>query len=338
MSLSCGGQARLPHPMKTTYRTRYGSPDILEIRDSPVPEPGPNELLVRVHAATVSRTDCALLEGRPYVLRFVAGWPRPRSTATGTDFAGVVEAADSGATRFDVGERVMGFDDGGVASHAEYLVLGPRQAATRVPDGVALGVAAASMEGAHYARNMMNKVPLAAGDDVLVYGATGAIGSAAVALLHDAGAVVTAVCRQRHHAAVLGLGAVRVLDYENPGWLDQLGDGSVRYVFDAVGKRTRSAFLRVLRPDGVYISSELGPWGQNPIFAAAAPIMRGPKVRFPVPSDVPASLELASRLLTEGRFSPLIDRHYVLDDVREAFGYADSGRKVGNVLLDLAAG
>lgn len=323
--------------MKTTYRTRYGPPAILEVREAPVPEPGPGELLVRVHATTVSRTDCALLEGRPYVLRFVAGWPRPRRTATGTDFAGVVEAAGPKATRFEVGERVMGFDDGGLASHAEYLILGPRQAATRVPEGVPFHAAAASMEGAHYARNFMDKVPLAAGDDVLVYGATGAIGSAAVALLRDAGAVVTAVCQQRHRAAVLALGADRVLDYETQGWLDELGDGSFRYVFDAVGKLTRGAFLRVLRPDGVYLSSELGPWSQNLIFAAAAPVMPGPKVRFPVPTDVPATLALVSRLLAEGTFSPLIDRRYVLDDVREAFAYADSGRKVGNVLLELAA-
>lgn len=324
--------------MKTTYRTRYGPPSILEVRDEPVPEPGPGELRVRVHAATVSRTDCALLEGRPYVLRFVVGWPRPRRTATGTDFAGVVEAVGPGATRFEVGERVMGFNDGGLASHAEYLVLGPRQAATRVPEGVPFGAAAASMEGAHYARNFMNKVPLAAGDDVLVYGATGAIGSAAVALLHDAGAVVTAVCQGRHHATVLGLGADRVLDYETPGWLDELGVGSFRYVFDAVGKLTRGAFLRVLRPDGFYVSSEPGLWSQNLIFAAAAPVMRGPKVRFPLPTDVPATLELVSRLLAEGAYAPLVDRHYALDDVREAFEYADSGRKVGNVVLDLAAG
>lgn len=302
-----------------------------------MPEPGPGELRIRVHATTVSRTDCAMLEGRPYVLRFGVGWPRPRSTATGTDFAGVVEAAGPGATRFDVGDRIMGFDDDGLASHAEHLILGPRRAATRVPEGVPFSVAAASMEGAHYARNFMNKVPLAAGEDVLVYGATGAIGSAAVALLHHADAVVTAVGPQRHHAAVLGLGADRVLDHEAPGWLDELGDGSFRYVFDAVGKRTRAAFLRVLRPDGFYVSSELGPWGQNLLFAVAAPLMRGPKVRFPVPTDVPATLELVRRLLAEEQYAPLIDRHYALDDVRAAFVYADSGRKVGSVLLDLAA-
>lgn len=319
--------------VRTTHRDHYGPPASLEVRDAPVPVAGPAELLVKVHATTVSRTDCALLAGRPYVLRFMAGWPRPRVAATGTDFAGEVVAAGPGTPRFEVGERIMGFNDVGLGSHAEYLILGPRQAAARVPTGVSFDAAAASMEGAHYARNMINKVPLQAGESVLVYGATGAIGSAAVALLHDAGVEVTAVSQERHHAAVLGLGADRVLDYETPGWLDALPDDSFRYVFDAVGKLTRAAFLRVLRADGFYLSSELGPWSQNLVFAAAAPLMRGPKVRFPVPTDVPASLELVSRLLAEGRFSPLIDRKYDLSDVREAFEYADSGQKVGNVLL-----
>lgn len=111
------------------------------------------------------------------------------------------------------------------------------------------------MEGAHYARNFMNKVPLKAGAEVLVYGASGSIGSAAVALLHDAGAVVTAVCPQQHHAAVLALGAARAIDYQTPDWLDEFGDGSFGYVFDAVGKQTRGSFLRVIRPDGFYVSS-----------------------------------------------------------------------------------
>jgi len=288
---------------------------------------------VKVHAATVSRTDTALLAGRPYVLRFMAGWPRPRIAATGTDFAGEVVAVGSGAARFAVGDRIMGFNDLGLGSHAEFMILGARQSTVRIPAQVSFDSAAASMEGAHYARNMITKVPLQAGESVLVYGATGAIGSAAVALLHDAGAVVTAVCQARHHAAVLALGADRVLDYETPAWLDELEDDSFRYVFDAVGKLTRAAFLRVLRTDGFYVSSELGPWSQNLIFAAAAPVMRGPKVRFPVPTDVRASLELVGRLLAEGRFSPLIDRTYDLADVREAFEYADSGLKVGNVLL-----
>ncbi len=291
-------------------------------------------MLIRVRAATVSRTDCALLEGRPYILRFMAGWPRPRLAATGTDFAGEVVAVGPGTTRFAIGDRVMGFHDLGFGSHAEYFVLGARQAATLAPAGVPLDDAAASMEGVHYARNMLNKIPLAAGDEVLVYGATGAIGSAAVALLRAAGATVTAVCPHQHHDAVHALGADRLLDHQQSGWLDDVADHSVHYVLDAVGKLTRADFLRVLRRDGTYISSELGPWNQNLLFAAAAPLTRGPKVRFPFPADVPASLDLVSRMLAAGAYRPLIDRRYGLAELAEAFTYVDSGQKIGNVLVE----
>lgn len=323
--------------MQSTYRTAYGGPEILELRDLPMPGPGPGEALVRVHTTTVSRTDCAALEGRPYVLRFMVGWPRPRLVASGTDFAGEVVATGAGAERFAVGERVMGFNDVGLGSHAEYFVLGPRQAATQIPREVSWAAAAASMEGAHYARNFMNKVPLKAGDEVLVYGATGAIGSAAVALLHDAGAVVTAVCPEQHHDAVRGLGAQRVLDHQVTGWMDHLEDDSFGYVFDAVGKLTIGDFRRVLRRDGVYVSSELGPRSQNLFLAALAPLLPGPKVVFPVPGDVQASLDLVSRLLAEGKYTPLLDRTYPLAQVRQAFEYVGTGRKVGNVLLEVAA-
>lgn len=298
-----------------------------------MPEPGPGEVLVRVHAATVSRTDCGVLRGAPYVLRFMVGWPRPRRMATGTDFAGEVVSVGPGQERFDVGDRVMGFNDVGIGSHAEYLILTARDAAARVPAGVDLGVAAASMEGAHYARNFMNKVPIKEGDSVLVYGATGAIGSAAVSLLKETGAVVTAVCPKRHDAAVAALGAETVLYYTEPGWMSGLGERSFDYVFDAVGKLTLGTFRRILKTTGVYVSSELGPWSQNLFYALAAPAMRGPTVRFPFPTDVQKTLDLLCPLLASGRYTPLIDRRHDLDHLKEAFEYVESGQKVGNVLL-----
>jgi NADPH:quinone reductase-like Zn-dependent oxidoreductase len=189
------------------------------------------------------------------------------------------------------------------------------------------------MEGAHYARNFMNKVPLKPGDAVLVYGATGAIGSAAVPLLKHAGMRVTAVCAGEHHAAVTALGADAVLDYTRGDWRGELKGRKFPFVFDAVGKSTFGYCKPLLREDGVYISSELGPWGQNIFFSLLAPLMRGPKVRFPLPLDIPATLDLVVPLLAAGKFSPLIDRRYPLEEIREAFGYVASGRKVGNVVV-----
>jgi len=227
----------------------------------------------------------------------------------------------------------MGFDDNCLGSHAQYLRVSEEKPLTFIPDSVSFEAAAASMEGAHYARNGMNKVSLNAGDEVVVYGATGAIGSAAVPLLKQMGIQVTAVAAQQHHETVTALGADRVLDYIQEDWRRALAGERFPFVFDAVGKSSFGACKQVLDDHGVYISSELGRGGQNIGYAVAAPLMRGPKVRFPLPTDIPKSLELVTSLLATGKFNPLIDRTYPLAEIRDAYEYVASGQKIGNVML-----
>ncbi|MBT9545812.1 MAG: NAD(P)-dependent alcohol dehydrogenase [Candidatus Sericytochromatia bacterium] len=319
--------------MKTSFRTQYGPPSVLSIREMPIPEPKAGELCVRVRAATVNRTDCGVLFGEPYLFRFFVGWPKPRKAATGTDFAGEVVALGSGVTRFAVGDRVMGFDDNNLGSHAEYLCLSAQNALIHIPEGVSFEHAAASIEGAHYARNFISKVTVKAGDKVLVYGATGAIGSAAVALLYHAGVRVTAVCPEAHFAAVKKLGAERTVDFAGGRWLSELKGEQFAHVFDAVGKQTFAVCRPFLANTGAYISSELGPGGQNITYSLLAPLMWGPKVRFPLPMGIPESLELVAGLLAEGKYTPLIDRRFALEEIVKAFEYVSSGQKIGNVLL-----
>lgn len=317
--------------MRSAWRDRYGGTEVLAVREVEPPLPGPDGCVVRVQAATVNRTDCAALAGTPYVYRFFVGWPRPRRAATGTDFAGEVVAVGPGAA-WAVGDRVMGFDDGGVGSHAEQTWVGPRTAVAPIPDGVDFETAVAALEGMHYARNFVDPVPLAAGDHVLVYGASGAIGSALVPLLRDRGVAVTTVCGPDALERVASLGADRVVDYTAAPITEQLRGSKFAHVFDAVGKSTVAACAPLLAPGGCYLSSELGPWGQNAVYAALGPLKPGARVRFPVPSDVPRSLALAGRLLASG-LRPLVDRRYPLDGLAEAFTYVASGRKVGSVLL-----
>jgi NADPH:quinone reductase-like Zn-dependent oxidoreductase len=307
---------------------------VLRIAEVPTPEPGDQDLVVRVHATTVNRTDCGALAGAPYVFRFFVGWPSPRHVTTGTDFAGEVTAVGRGVSRFKVGDRVMGFDDNNLGSHAEYVRVPKGRAVVKIPEGVSYEEAAASMEGAHYARNFLRVVPLQAGDPVLVYGATGAIGSAALALLKAADAQITAVCASPHLDMIQRLGAHRVIDYTTRPFVEQLRGERFAFVFDAVGKSTFGVCRALLRDDGAYVSSELGPWGQNLFYALLAPLMRGPKVRFPLPIDIPRSLELVTSLLASGNYRPLIDpNRYTLEGIRDAFAYVASGQKLGNVLL-----
>lgn len=317
--------------MKSVVRSRYGGPDVLEVGDVPKPAPAAGEVLVRVRAATVNRTDCGGLWGAPYVYRFFVGWPRPRHAATGTDFAGDVEAVGEGVTAFRVGDRVWGFDDNGAGSHAQYLTFRADRGIAPIPAGLDYANAVACAEGAHYAISVLRKLPARAGTRALVNGATGAIGSAAVQLLKAEGARVTAVCATPHLELVRSLGADRVLDYLKE---DFTSDGS-RYdiVLDAVGKSRFRACKPMLEPRGSYISSELGPGAENLYLPLLTALGGGRRVRFCVPLDIEGSLARVARLVDQGKFRPVIDRYYRLEEIRAAFTYVASGQKIGNVIL-----
>ncbi|MDX2023315.1 MAG: NAD(P)-dependent alcohol dehydrogenase [Deltaproteobacteria bacterium] len=329
--------------MKTVYRTHYGPSHVLSVKDVPIPTPKDNELLVRVRAATVNRTDCSGLSGRPFVYRFFAGFPRPRFVATGTDFAGDVEAVGKSVSHFKVSDRIWGLDDNGLGSHAQYFILNANKPIAKIPEGVSYEHAVASAEGAHYALNFIKKVPLQAGQKVLVNGGTGAIGSAAIQLLKHKGLRVTAVCAGPHMETVRALGAERVIDYLTQDFVEalapQAADDAFDFVFDAVGKSTFGRCKPLMKPGAVYLSSELGPHAQNIWLALAAPVLSPfsarKKVIFPVPFDVKGSLAFMTELLQQGAFVPLIDRRFAMEQIADAFDYVQSGQKIGNVLLTM---
>ncbi|HMQ22180.1 MAG TPA: NAD(P)-dependent alcohol dehydrogenase [Planctomycetota bacterium] len=207
-----------PGRMWAAVRERYGPPEAIRLRDVALPVPAPTEVRVAVRATTVNRTDCAILRARPFLMRFVVGFARPRRPVLGTDFAGEVEAVGAEVTRFVPGDRVFGFEDDGASTQAEYCCIEAEASIARIPDGVDFETAAASIEGAHYAINFLNKVDLAPGADVLVNGATGAIGSALLQFAKLAAARVVAVCRAEHFDVVRSLGADAVLDYEHEAY------------------------------------------------------------------------------------------------------------------------
>ena len=192
--------------MKAVVYMRYGPPEVLQLKDIEKPVPKPNEVLVKVHAATVNRTDNATVKAIPFFARLVTGLLKPKRTTPGTEFAGEVEAIGSAVTTLRVGDRVFGFDDQGSRAQAEYLAIREDFAAV-IPDDISFEQAAASSEGAHYARNFINKVNIKPGQTILVYGASGAIGSAMVQLLKALGVKVTAVCGTRNIKLVKSLGA-----------------------------------------------------------------------------------------------------------------------------------
>jgi NADPH:quinone reductase-like Zn-dependent oxidoreductase len=318
--------------MQAAFRDQYCGPGGLTVRETPRPRRGANQVLVRVHATTVNRTDAAVLTGKPFIMRFFTGLFKPKSPVPGTDFAG--EVVEKGETAFEIGDKVFGFNDQGLASQAEYMVISEKAAIAQMPAGIDFVTTAASLEAAHYAYNFLSKVKAEKGQRVMVNGATGGIGSALVQFLKHLGLEVTAVCGTQHVERIRSLGATRVIDYQTEDFT-KLAE-KFDYVFDAVGKSTFKKCKPLLKEKGIYISSELGPYCQNPFLALLTALFPGKKVKFPVPLDIPRSMRFISDLLVQGKFIPLIDRKYPLQQIAEAYAYVMTGQKIGNVVITIA--
>ncbi len=321
--------------MKAATRSQYGPPEVLSIQEIEKPIPKDNEVLIKVYATTVNRTDCAILLAKPFIMRFVTGMIRPSSPIPGTDFAGKVEATGKAVTSFKIGDHVWGFNDNGLSSHAEYMTLAADQAISTIPEGFSFPQAAASVEGAHYAYNCINKVKLNAGQKVLVNGATGAIGSSAVQFLKYLDVYVTAVCNTKNIDLMKSLGADRIIDYTKEDFTKDVD--KYHFIFDMVGKSTFAKCKPLLLPGGIYISSELGPWSQNPLLALITPLLGGKKVIFPIPSNIKRSMSFIKSLIEKGKFKPVIDRTYPLAQIQEAYAFVLTGQKTGNVVITMGS-
>ena len=319
--------------MKAATHTSYGPPEVVRITEVGMPIARDNRLLVKIHATTVNRTDCGYRAAKPFILRFFTGLIRPKRTVLGTEFAGEVEAVGSSATSFEVGDRVFGYTEGRFGAHAEYLTISEDASVATMPANAPFEEAAASTEGSHYALANIQAAKIRSGQDVLVNGATGAIGSAAIQLLKSLGAHVTAVCSTEHLALVERLGADRVIDYKTAEFTKD--EQTYNVVFDAAGKSSFGRCKRLLKPNGIYLSTDLGPFPQNPILALITPLFRGKKVLFPIPKHDQKMVEHIKGLLESGAFKPLIDRRYPLDEIVEAYRYVETGRKIGNVVISL---
>lgn len=319
-------------PVRAAVRTRYGPPEVVAIAEVGTPAPGDNELLVKVHATTVNRTDCHYRSGQPWIMRpLVSGLARPRARVLGNEFAGQVVDTGSGVTSFQIGDRVFGYTEGPFGAHAEYLVIGEDGLVALMPANLAYEQAAPGTEGAHYALAHIRRAKIGSGHNVLVYGATGSIGSAAVQLLKTLGTRVTAVCATPHTELALKLGADRVIDYTTG---DFTSDGPhYDIVFDAAGKSSYGQCKRLLKPAGIYMSTGPGPGYQNLILPLTTPVLGGKKVVFAYPRVDQATVRHLAQLMASGQFMPVIDRHYPLDQVVEAYRYVETGQKIGNVVI-----
>ena len=318
--------------MKAAIRVKYGPPkEVLSIQEIDKPTPKDDEVLIKVYAASANRTDYHVLTGKPNFMRLFTGLSKPRLTITGSDFAGQVEAIGPSVKTFNVGDKVMGF--GGVfciGSHTEYITFPETKGIVQMPDNITYEQAAACLEGTYYAAAGINYLKPIAGQKALVYGATGAIGSADVQFFKYYGLYVTAVCSGEHADLMRSLGADKVIDYKTQDFTKD--EERYDYIVDAVDK---TGFLKckpLLKKNGIYSSS--GGFEYLAWFLITK-ITGGKKVVFLPPKDIKGNLGFIKERIEEGRFRPVIDRTYPLDKIAEAFTYVGTGQKIGNVIIKM---
>jgi len=320
--------------MKAITRTIYGQPEVLELKNIPKPIPKDNELLIRVHATTVNRTDCGILTGMPYVMRLFVGLTKPRDLVMGTDFAGQVEAIGKNVSLFKVGDRVWGLHDEGLQSQAEYMTYREDKAVIKIPEGISYQEVVACAEGAHYAYNFLTKFSIDSNTKALINGATGAVGSSALQLLKYFGATVTAIGNTKNIDLLKSIGADKTYDYLKEDFT--LDNDKYHFILDTVRSSSFQRCKPLLRPKGIYVSSELGPNAQNLYLPLLTKIKGGKKVVFPIPMNCKRSITFLAKLLSEGKFKPVIDRVYQPEQIVEAYNYVLAGHKTGNVIIDFS--
>ena len=319
--------------MKAAIYSQYGRPEVVRLAEIEKPVAKDNEVLIKVSTSTVNRTDCGFRSANYFIVRFWSGLIRPRNPVLGCEFAGVIEAIGKNVTLFKPGDKVFGYNDTKFGGHAEYMTMAEDDSLTTLPENISFNEAAAITEGAHYALCDIRAAKISAGQQILINGATGAIGSAAVQLIKHLGAGVTAVCDTKNTELVKSLGAEVVIDYLKQDFTQLNARFDV--VFDAVGKSSFRKCLPLLKKRGIYMSTELGFMSQNPFLALITPLFSGKKLLFPMPVISKKDVEFLKELVANGRFRPVIDRTYPLEQIVEAYRYVETGMKTGNVIITI---
>src|SRR6266513_1083731 len=327
--------------MRAVVYDRYGPPEVLRIEDVERPVPKDDEVLVGVHAVAVTRADCATREANrrsgvaiALISRLVSGMRRPKQRVLGTEFAGVVEAIGAAVTEFAVGDRVFGTSGFRFGAYAELICMRESARISEMPAGMSFEDAGAICDGALNALWCLRGAALAKGQAILVYGASGAIGTAGVQLARYFGADVTAVCNTKNLELVKSLGADRVIDYTQEDFTRNGQTYDV--IFDAVGKHSFRRCRGSLRRGGSYLATD---GLRNLVLALWTSRIGDKKVIFSIPPRyTKKDVLLLKELIESGGYRAVIDRCYPLEDVVEATRYVETERKTGNVVLTIDGG
>ena len=317
--------------MRAAVYSSYGPPQVVRIADVDKPAPKDNEVLIRVRATTVCAADWRLRSATPFVTRFIIGLLRPRKPMIGgMELAGVVESVGKSVTRFRAGDEVFG-GARSFGGHAEYVCL-PEASVSLKPVNMTFEEAAAVVFGGFSALSFLRRAKIQAGQNVLIYGASGSVGVFAVQLAKHFGARVTGVCSTANLDLVKSLGADHVIDYTR----EDFSQSDQRYdiVFDTVGKSGTSRSLKVLKRGGVFV--QIAPMSASDTFATLWAWITGVRVVGGIGSGSADDLRFLKQLIEDGKLRTVIDRRYPLDEIVAAHRHAEAGHKKGHVVIVVA--
>jgi len=318
--------------MRAVVHDRYGPPDVLRLEEVERPVPRADEVLVKIHATTVNRSDCGVRAAKPFLIRIFFGLRRPKQRILGTELAGEVEAVGAAVSQFAVGDQVFGstsaFKSG---AHAEFIAMRESAPLALKPAGMAFEEAAAVTDGAILALMCLEAAHIRKGQKILVYGASGSIGTAGVQLAKYFEADVTAVCNTKNVELVKSLGADEVIDYKQEDFTKNGKTYDV--IFDAVGKHSFKGSKSSLKPGGTYVATD----GFRNFFLALWTSRIGNKrALFPIPPHyTQKNVLFIKKVIEAGKFRAVIDRCYPLEQVVEATRYVETQQKTGNVVLTI---
>ena len=298
--------------------------------------PQDDEILIRVRASTVSQTDTHARRADLFLWRFVLGLRRPRMRTLGVELAGVVVSVGSAVREFKVGDEVFGQPSRYFGAHAEYVCVSEGAALALKPTGMSFDEAAAVCDGASQALGALRSADARAGSRIVIYGASGSLGTAAVQLAKHLGAHVTAVCGTDHVELVRSLGADEVVDYRQQDFTKN-GE-TYDAIIDAVGKYSFRRGRRSLKPGGIYVATDGGRFFVETIGLLVATRWVGSKrVRGAIGRRIKNDVLFLKELIEAGKFRAVVDRRYAMDQVVDAHRYVETWRKAGNVVLTIVA-
>jgi NADPH:quinone reductase-like Zn-dependent oxidoreductase len=315
--------------VRAVIHDRYGPPEVLRVADVERPVPRADEVLIKIHATTVSRTDTGLRSADLFASRFVTGLLRPKRKILGSDVAGKVEAVGADVTEFEVGDRVFGINPWKFGTHAQFVCMRAGGALGNMPVGMSFEEAAAVCDGAILALNALRPADLRKGQTIVVYGASGSIGIAGVQLAKYFGAEVTAVCNTRNVELVRSLGADEVIDYTQKDFTKN--GKTYNVIFDSVGNQSFTRCRSSLKRGGAYVATD---HLHNLLLALWTARIGDKRVLFPIPPRFTKQDVLFLKDLIEaGKYRAVIDRRYPMEQVVEATRYVETKQKTGNVVL-----